>query len=232
MQMDEKPPDAPLAMKTTLKRVFIAVLFSIAFGYIEASVVVYLRTIFYPEGFTFPLTKFGNGPLWNRLLAIEVGREAATMVLIFSGAWLFGANRRQRLAYFLTIFAVWDIFYYAWLKVFLDWPGSIMDWDILFLIPAVWASPVLAPVLVSLMMLAFAVTIFYRTALGRGFKVTLPERVGFFLAGVVIVICFWIAGGHITEEGFEHHFYWPLFGSGMVFSIVLFVRCVLKSPSL
>ena len=104
MQTSEDLQDASSAMKTTLKRVLIAVLFSIAFGYIEAAVVVYLRAIFYPEGFIFPLTEFGNGELWKRLLATEVGREAATMVLILTGARLFGANRRERFAYFMTIF--------------------------------------------------------------------------------------------------------------------------------
>ncbi len=119
-------------VKATMKVFCIVVIFSIAFAYIEAAVVVYLRQIFHPEGFTFPLTTFGLSPLWKRLLFTEIGREAATIVLIFTGCWLSGKNRRQRFAYFMTIFAVWDIFYYVWLKVLLDWPSSIMDWDILF----------------------------------------------------------------------------------------------------
>ena len=47
-----------------------------------------------------------------------------------------------------------------------------MDWDVLFLIPVVWASPVLYPVLVSLAMFAFAVAILYRCAHGRPLIVT------------------------------------------------------------
>ncbi len=71
----------------------------------------------------------------KRLVLTEIGREAATLVLIFTAAWLFGGVPQERIAYFLIIFAVWDIFYYVWLKVLLDWPATLMDWDILFLIP-------------------------------------------------------------------------------------------------
>ena len=46
-------------LKTMLTRFCIVVVFGIAFAYIESAVVVYLRAIFYPDGFTFPLTDFG-----------------------------------------------------------------------------------------------------------------------------------------------------------------------------
>lgn len=104
-----------------LKRFCVVVVFGIAFAYIEAAVVVYLRTIFHPNGFTFPLINFGINPLWKPLLVTEVGREAAALVLILTSSWLFGKNRHQRFAYFATIFAIWDIFYYVWLKVLIDW---------------------------------------------------------------------------------------------------------------
>ena len=214
--------------RKTLVRFCIAVIFSIAFGYIEAAVVVYLRAIFYPDGFTFPLEIFGIDPLWKRFLLTEVGREAATIVLIFTGAWLFGRNTQQRLAYFLTIFAVWDIFYYVWLKILIDWPGSIMDWDILFLVPMVWASPILYPVLISLTLLVFAVVILYRCSCGRPLKVTRLDWLGFLLASLVVVVSFCIAGRHTTEPDFQSYFYWPLFALGHISAIALFIRCLLK----
>jgi len=192
-------------------------------------VVVYLRAIFYPEGFVFPLAEFGIGELFGRLLLTEVGREAATLVLIFSGAWLFGQNRRQRFAYFLTIFAVWDIFYYIWLKVLLDWPGSVMDWDILFLIPVAWASPVLAPVLISVAMLIFAWIILYRDSCSRPVKASVFEWFGFLISALVVVVSFCVAGRHISQPDFKSYFYWPVFAVGYVSAIVLFARCFLKS---
>ena len=169
------------------------------------------------------------GKLFGRLLLTEVGREAATLVLILSGACLFGQNRRQRLAYFLTIFAVWDIFYYVWLKVLLDWPGSVMDWDILFLIPVAWASPVLAPLLISVVMLIFAWIILYRDDCSRPVKASVFEWFVFVLSALVVVVSFCIAGRHIAQPDFQSYFYWPVFAVGYVSAIALFARCFLKS---
>ncbi|MHC4682417.1 MAG: hypothetical protein ACYTEK_27490 [Planctomycetota bacterium] len=223
------PDNLSEPLKTTLKNLCIVVAFGVAFAYIEAAVVVYLREIFHPEGFTFPMKVFGAGPLARRLLLTEIGREAATIVLIFTGAWLFGRNRRQRVAYFLTIFAVWDIFYYVWLKVLIDWPASIMDWDILFLIPVAWASPVLYPVLISATMLAFAVILLCRPSGARPFKVTLPDWLGFFASGLIVVVSFSVAGLHITEQDFASYFYRPLFAAGYSLGVAVFAKCLLKS---
>ena len=216
-------------LKTTIKTFLIVVVFSIAFGYIEAAVVVYLRQIFYPDGFTFPIMLFGIDALSKRLLLTEIGREAATIVLIFTGAWLFGHNRQQRFAYFMIIFAVWDIFYYVWLKVLLDWPASIMDWDILFLIPCTWASPVLYPVLISITLIVFAVVILYRCSRGRSIRVTITDWLAFFTSGLIMVISFCIAGLHSTEQDYASCFYPSLFAAGYLISPVIFLKCLLKS---
>jgi len=212
-----------------LKRLCIVVLFAAVLGYFEAAVVVYLRAIFYPAGFTFPLSEFGGTALWNRLLLTEIGREAASLVLIFTAAALFGRDRRQRFAFFMTIFAVWDISYYLWLKVLLNWPGSIMDWDVLFLIPMVWAAPVLAPVIISAVLLTFAAVILCRCRCGRLLKVSLTDWLAFILAGVVVVVSFCIAGRHITEPHFQSHFSWVLFALGPALAGVVFLKCLLKS---
>jgi hypothetical protein len=218
-------------MNTTLKRFCIVVVFGTAFAYIEAAVVVYLRTIFHPYGFTFPLTEFGISSLWKRLLLIEVGREAATLLLIFTGAWLFAKNRQQRFAYFATIFAVWDIFYYLWLKTLINWPVSPLEWDILFLIPFPWAGPVLAPVIVSITLLVFGAVVLYRSSVTRDIKVSALEQFVFVLAGLVVVVSFWIAGRHIAQPNFKEYFYWPLFALGELIAIVFFLRCCLKQDS-
>jgi hypothetical protein len=225
-QLSDTPPEP---LKAMLKRLCIVVVFGIAFAYIEAAVVVYLRTMFHSSGFTFPLTEFGIGPLWKQLLLIETGREAATLVLIFTGSWLFGRNPKQRFAFFLTIFAVWDIFYYIWLKVLIDWPASIMDWDILFLIPIAWAGPVLAPILVSLTLLAFAVIILYRSCSARVLRPTPLDWFAFIAAALVVVASFCIAGLHSAEANFQSHFHWLLFAAGLLSAIALFAKCLLKS---
>jgi hypothetical protein len=224
------------SLKTTMTRFVIAVIFSIAFAYIESAVVVYLRVIFHPNGFTFPLSNVDTILQHKAILLTEIGREAATIVLILTGAWLFGRNLQQRFAYFLTIFAVWDIFYYIWLKVFSaglkaipDWPVSIMDWDILFLIPIAWASPVVAPVLVSIAMLVFAMIILYRDCCGRPIRASRIDWIGFTAAAVIIVVSFCIPGPHIAEPDYQSYFYWPVFAAGLTGTIALFIKCLLKS---
>ena len=229
MQMAGKLPDTSAeSFRTILERFCIVVVFSIAFAYIEAAVVVYLRTIFYPAGFTFPLAEFGLSPLWRQLLLTEIGREVATLVLIFTASWLFGRDHQQRVAYFLAIFAVWDIFYYVWLKILINWPCSVMDWDILFLIPYPWASPVLAPVIVSIILLSFAVIILYRSSRFKRFKTTRTDWFSFFGAAVVVVASFYIAGRYITEPDFRSHFYWLVFVVGCTFAVATFLNRLLK----
>jgi hypothetical protein len=207
-----------------LRRLLIAVVFSMAFGYIESAVVVYLRALFHPNGFTFPMEVFDAAPEGKRLVLTEVGREAATLVLILTAAWLFGRVLQERIAYFLIIFAVWDIFYYVWLKVLLDWPGSLMDWDILFLIPMVWASPVLYPVLVSAAMFTFAVAILYRGAHGQSLMVTRADWLGWSACLLVIVVSFCLGGTHITEPNYAAYFHWPLFAGGFALGIAFCVK--------
>lgn len=227
--MHEKLLDkSPEPLKTTFKRFCIVVIFGIAFGYIESAVVVYLRAIFHPDGFTFPLD-FAIDPLSTRIFLTEIGREAATVVLIYTGALLIGRNLQQRFAFFLTIFAVWDIFYYVWLKILLDWPARISDWDILFLIPTTWASPVLAPLLVSLTLLLFAIIILYRDSCSRPLRATRLDWLVFVVAALIVVGSFCIAGMHSTKPGFHSYFYWPLFAIGHILAIVVFLKCLLKS---
>ncbi len=209
-----------------MRRFWMVVLFGTAFGYFEAAVVVYLRAIFYPEGFDFPLAMFGTGDMWRRLLVVEVGREAASLVLISSAAWLFGRNVRRRFAMFMAVFAVWDITYYIWLKVVLGWPASILDWDILFLIPMVWASPVLAPVLVSCALLLFAVAVLRMEEMGVAIKVSRLSWVGFVLSGVVVVLSFCVGGLGINEQDYRNYFSWVLFGVGYAAGLVFFFKSV------
>jgi hypothetical protein len=223
-------------LNKTITRFVIAVIFSIAFAYIESAVVVYLRVIFHPDGFTFPISDVDSILQHKAILLTEIGREAATIVLILTAAWLCGRNLRQRFAYFIAIFAVWDIFYYIWLKVFSaylkaipDWPQSIMDWDILFLIPVTWAGPVAAPVLVSIILLLIAMMILYRDCCGRPIRASRVEWLGFIAASVIVAVSFCMPGPHIAEPDYEKYFHWPIFALGNIIAIALFVRCLLKS---
>lgn len=125
--------------------------FGIALGFFESAVVIYLRRLYYPEGFAFPLAL-----LPPPIGLIELLREACTIIILLSVGIVTGKNIPQRLAIFLALFAIWDLTYYAFLKTFLDWPSSWMTWDILFLIPVPWIGPVIMPCLLSVLMLIFA----------------------------------------------------------------------------
>jgi hypothetical protein len=218
------------ADSSLLKNLVIAIVFSIAFAYIESAVVVYLRAIFYPDGFTFPLQMFDVTMLGKRLTVTETGREVATLVLIVTAAWLFGRNRQERGAYFLVIFAIWDIFYYVWLKVLLDWPASIMDWDVLFLIPYVWASAVLCPVLVALVMFTFGVAILWRSARGAGLSIKATDWLGWMVADVLLIAAFCLGGRHITEDNYRAAFSWPLFAVGLGIGSAVCIRALARKP--
>src|SRR4030042_687681 len=127
-------------------------LFSIAMGFLESAVVIYLREMLYPAGFDFPLQ-----PIKEHLALTEVLREASTLIMLTAIAVITGRTRTEKFALFLYCFAVWDIFYYIFLRLLIGWPASLLTWDILFLIPVTWTGPVLAPVLVSLTMILLAV---------------------------------------------------------------------------
>lgn len=143
-------------MKTSKQTLIWLTLFSIAMGYLETSVVVYLRELYYPNGFDFPLT-----PIHPGIAVTEFWREVATLVMLWGIGTLTGRNKTEKFAFFLYSFAVWDIFYYIFLKVLLDWPASLFTWDILFLIPVPWVGPVLAPCLVSLTMILLTFAVMY-----------------------------------------------------------------------
>lgn len=213
-----------------LKNLVIATVFGVAFAYIESAVVVYLRAIFYPDGFTFPLHMFDITALGKRLTLTEIGREVATLVLIVTTAWLFGRNRQQRSGYFLVIFAVWDIFYYVWLKILLDWPASIMDWDVLFLIPSVWASAVLYPVLVSLALFAFGVAILWRSAHTKPLSIKASDWLGWAAAVVIIIAAFCLGGRRITEDDYHASFSLPLFAVGFGLGLAVCLRALARRP--
>jgi hypothetical protein len=100
------------------------------------------------------------------LIFTEIAREAATMIMLAGIAWMAGGHKHTRFAWFIYTFAIWDIFYYVFLKVILNWPVSWFTWDVLFLIPCVWAGPVLAPVILSSLMIFIWATILFFDRLG------------------------------------------------------------------
>jgi len=168
---------------STIAKTFIWItIFSIAMAFLETSVVVYLRKLYYPEGFCFPLKMFDKD-----IVVVELFRELATIIMLVGAGFIAGRSRTEKFGLFLYSFAVWDIFYYIFLKVILNWPESFLTWDVLFLLPTTWVGPVIAPVIVSITMIVFAVLISYFTNQDTNAKITLLEW-ALLIAGSIILI--------------------------------------------
>jgi len=148
----------------------IVVTFGIAMAYLESAVVIYMREIYYPEGFSFPLKM-----IEGRIAVTEIFREAATMVMLITVAMIVSKRAIERFAWFICTFAIWDIFYYVFLFLLIGWPQSILTWDILFLIPVTWTGPILAPVINSLTMILLASAIIHNAKQNPNFKVRILE---------------------------------------------------------
>ena len=135
--------------RTNLSRWWMVVLFAMAMAWVEAAVVFYLRSMMHriepyqPD----PLPAIGG------FAAVELPRELATLIMLFAVGWLAGRTWRGRFGYFAMAFGMWDIFYYIFLKIICGWPHSLLDWDVLFLLPLPCWGPVLAPVLISLLLI-------------------------------------------------------------------------------
>jgi hypothetical protein len=131
------------------------VIFATAMAWVESAVVYYLRSLIHRiEPYQpYPL------PVAGGFGFAEAVREFATMVMLLTVGILAGRNWKSRLGYAAIAFGVWDIFYYVFLKVMCGWPHSLLDWDILFLLPLPWWGPVLAPVSIALLMILWGTVV-------------------------------------------------------------------------
>ena len=199
-------------------------LWGVAFGYIESAVVVYLRALYYPEGFSFPLA-----PIDPSILKTEIVREGATIVLLWATAALSYKKLQSRIAAFFILFGVWDIFYYIFLKIVLNWPASLSTWDILFLIPLPWAGPVWAPVLVSSGLIFFSCTILFLNEKKKYARFAPLTLVSLVTAACIIIASFLIPGLEVAKGGLPGKFPAPLFWIGFALGIAGYIRAIRQS---
>ena len=221
-----------------MRPIAILLLFGVAFGYLEAAVVSYLRILHEPvqrlsypnrpSGELFPLLTLDQvraaRPELHKTLFVEIGREAATMLMLAAIALAVARNARQWTAAFAIAFGVWDIVFYVCLKLLLGWPASLFTWDILFLIPVPWVGPVIAPVLVSIAMITGGIWCLWREAAGRPLLVGFWNAAGVLAGAVVIILSFTLDYRNILAGGMPHPFHWGVFGLGMGIGAVSYGR--------
>lgn len=158
---------------------------TIAMGMVESSVVVYLRELYYPEGFKFPLRSTSN------IVAItELLRELATMIMLLAIGVLAGKSKHERFAWFIYSFAIWDISYYLFLHLIINWPTSLCDWDVLFLLPVMWVAPVWAPLLLSALTILLALCILYFSSQNQSASLKMGEWILLIAGALIVIIAF------------------------------------------
>lgn len=152
------------------------VVFGVAFGFVEAAVVYYLRLLI-SYRFTATLTHYrvllNLGAIefvrpahallaTTRVADVEVTREGATLVMLLALALVAGSTWRQRIGAFLIGFSAWDLSYYLFLRIIDHWPESPMTRDVFFLIPVASIGPVLTPLVLFTVLLVVGLRLYLR----------------------------------------------------------------------
>ena len=214
------------------------ILFGISFGYVEASVVVYLRAVYdpirqslrpdRPIGELFPLIRVDQlrsaAPEKSWLLGVEIARETATVIMLASVAFVAAAGGSPWLPSFAILFGTWDLSYYVFLKILLDWPATIMTLDILFLIPVPWAAPVLAPSIVSMTIIGAGLL-----ALSRPIRMLAAHWVAMTLGGALILMSFMWDYQNLMAGGLPQPFAWKIFAVGELVGLAAFLHAFRSS---
>jgi len=203
----------------TRGRVIAVVVFAIAMAWVEAAVVLDLRVMINRVDPYQRLPLPDMGPIGHA----ELVREVATLTMLGAVGWIAGTTWRGRIGYALTAFGVWDIFYYVFLRLLTGWPKSLLDWDVLFLLPLPWWGPVLAPILISVLMIIGGVLAVQVE--GRSQVVwPAPWSIIAGSAGILLALYAFLRDALLTVKGGEKalremlpvSFAWPLFAVALV----------------
>jgi hypothetical protein len=231
----KNPPD-PFSRSTTAHlsertRWGVVIVFAIAMAWVEAASVYYIRALVdrIEPYQTNPL------PISESLGYVELWREAATLVMIATLGVLAGRTWRHRVGYAALAFGIWDIFYYVFLRLMSGWPRTLLDWDILFLLPLPWWGPVIAPVSIALLM------ILWGTLATQSRDVAFDARwswalacVGIALALAVFLVDAWRAlpqGREAVLRVLPDDFNWPLFCVALLLMTAPLASAFLRSIS-
>jgi len=195
------------------QRWLIVVLIAAAAAWMEATTVVYWRSVL------GRLQPYQPNPLPNGAFAgTEALREAAWLVMVAAVGLLAGRSWRSRLGYALVVFGTLQILYYLSLSILIGWPRSPLDWDLLFLIPLPWWGPVVAPSLIAALMVVGGTLV---TRVGENGLEWWPGRVAVMLCGVGTLLALYafmqdalrafLQGAPSTRDVLPTRFSWEMF---------------------
>jgi hypothetical protein len=200
-------------------RWLIVTTFAAGMAWVESACVYYLRVLvdriepYQPN----PL------PIFGTLGHVELVREGATLVMLLMVGMLAGRTWRPRLGYAALAFGVWDILYYVFLRIMSGWPSSLLDWDILFLLPLPWWGPVLAPMSIAALMIVWGTLV---TQWPDAVAPTRATRAAWAVGwtGIVAALAVFMAdairalpgGPDAVRQVLPTDFNWPVFAAALV----------------
>jgi hypothetical protein len=194
----------------------IVLAFAIAMAWVEAASVFYIRAL------VDRIEPYQANPLPinDTLGYVELWREAATLVMMAALGVLAGSTWRRRAGYAALAFGTWDIFYYVFLRLMSGWPRTLLDWDILFLLPLPWWGPVLAPVCIASLMIVWGTLASQSRDSATDARWTWAlGLVGIVLALAVFMIDAWRAlpqGRDAVLQVLPTAFNWPVFVAALL----------------
>jgi hypothetical protein len=202
----------------------------LSFGFVEAAVVIDLRTVYEPlqqelhpgtrPGEQFPAVTLDElraaSPQGLWLLKVELARELATMVMLATLGLAAGGRPLRRLAAFVAAFGVWDLAFYLWLRLIIGWPATVWTWDLLFLLPVPWSAPVLAPMLVAATMTVAGLHAIARDAAGRPVRPSWRNWSALLGGALLAFLAFIENCRTVTAGGVPQRFNWQLLLAGLL----------------
>ena len=199
------------------KTAVVVLAYAVAMAYLESAVVVYLQLALGGEvGAIFPLRPAIEA---GSLVAIEAGREAATLVMIGALGVLVGGTGPERLAWSAVVFGAWDIGYYAWLHVLSGWPPSLGTPDLLFLLPVPWVGPIWSPVGVSLALVGVGLVAARAERSGRELALSRRQWIAGLGGGLLVVLSFTLDYRRVIDGGLPGPYPWPIYAAGMLLAL-------------
>ena len=191
--------------------------FAIALSLIEAAVVIYLRAL--AGNVLFPLHDVLKA-LGTQVNSLEGFREVATLVVLLMPVYLLQVSLLPRVAAYALAFAVWDLGYYGFLRLFLKWPGSLMTYDVLFLIPKPWVAPVLCPVAVAATVVLGSTCYLYLARNRAVRNPSLLQTIALLIGAGIMVLSFMWESDYYLRGGLPPRFAWWLFLPGYAMALL------------